>query len=241
MMGSLIRSRPQFINFVAIIVLPTRPNSMSSWEFILNQMQVFGLTQFLKIGGMYTVKKFIAANFTDTYSLAKVAKKYKIPLLRTNTLKNGNIKKMLKSLNADIILSIAASRIFDKDILSIPRLACVNVHAGKLPKYRGVNPSFWALLNREKESAVTVHYMNELIDDGEIIHQDVFDIGGLTKLHEVYMKLLEIAPRTVITSLISIENGTVQTKKNLSSNSTYYSIPRKDDGKRFRSLGLRFV
>ena len=122
---------------------------------------------------------------------------------------------MLKSLNADIILSIAASRIFDKDILSIPRLACVNVHAGKLPKYRGVNPSFWALLNREKESAVTVHYMNELIDDGEIIHQDVFDIGGLTKLHEVYMKLLEIAPRTVITSLISIENGTVQTKKNL--------------------------
>ena len=83
--------------------------------------------------------------------------------------------------------------------------------------------------------------MNELIDDGEIIHQDVFDIGGLTKLHEVYMKLLEIAPRTVITSLISIENGTVQTKKNLSSNSTYYSIPRKDDGKRFRSLGLRFV
>ena len=74
MMGSLIRSRPQFINFVAIIVLPTRPNSMSSWEFILNQMQVFGLTQFLKIGGMYTVKKSIAANFTDTYSLAKVAK-----------------------------------------------------------------------------------------------------------------------------------------------------------------------
>jgi methionyl-tRNA formyltransferase len=97
------------------------------------------------------------------------------------------------------------------------------------------------LLNREKESAVTVHYMNESIDDGEIIQQDTFDISGLTSLHEVYMKLLEIAPRTVMASLISIEKGKVSMTENLRSNTSYFSFPRKGDGKRFRSLGLKFV
>jgi methionyl-tRNA formyltransferase len=97
------------------------------------------------------------------------------------------------------------------------------------------------LLNGEKESAVTVHYMNESIDDGEIIQQDVFTISGITSLHEVYMKVLEIAPKTVVTSLIAMDKGTVKTKINPSSNSSYYSYPKKDDGRRFRSLGYRFI
>jgi methionyl-tRNA formyltransferase len=189
---------------------------------------------------MYTYRKFIAARFSDAYSLTRVAKKNKTYLLRTSSLKDDNVKKALRSFSADVIVSVASTRIFDKEILSIPRLACINVHAGKLPKYRGVNPSFWALLNGEKESAITVHYMNESIDDGEIIQQDIFNISGITSLHKVYMKLLEIAPRTLVTSLIAIDKGTVKTKKNPSS-SSYFSYPKKEDGRRFRSLGLKFI
>ena len=240
MIKSLIFSSPPNLNYVAIIVLPTRPKNMSSYEFISNQLQVYGLAQFLKIGIMYTYRKFIAARFSDAYSLTRVAKKNKTYLLRTSSLKDDNVKKALRSFSADVIVSVASTRIFDKEILSIPRLACINVHAGKLPKYRGVNPSFWALLNGEKESAITVHYMNESIDDGEIIQQDIFNISGITSLHKVYMKLLEIAPRTLVTSLIAIDKGTVKTKKNPSS-SSYFSYPKKEDGRRFRSLGLKFI
>ena len=241
MIKSLLVSSPSNLNYVVIIVLPVRPKNMSPYEFILNQLQVFGLAQFLKVGIMYTFRKCVASCFSDAYSLRKVAKNNNTFIIKTNTLKDDNVKKVLKSFSADVIVSVASSRIFDKEILSIPRFACINVHAGKLPKYRGVNPSFWALLNREKESAVTVHFMNESIDDGEIIQQDIFNINGITSLHEVYMKVLEIAPRTVLNSLIAIENGTVKTMKNPRSTSSYYSYPRKDDGRRFRFLGLRFV
>jgi methionyl-tRNA formyltransferase len=65
-------------------------------------------------------------------------------------LKNDNVRRVLRS-SYEVILSVASSRIFDKEILSIPRLACINVHAGKLPKYSGVNPSFGlCLMGRKK-------------------------------------------------------------------------------------------
>lgn len=109
------------------------------------------------------------------------------------------------------------------------------------PRYRGINPSFWSLLNREKQSAVTVHYMNNKIDDGDIIRQDVFDIEGITSLHDLYMKILEISPKTIIASLIAISKGIVKTVENESSKATYYSFPTRKEGKKFRSLGLKYI
>jgi methionyl-tRNA formyltransferase len=214
---------------------------MSELSFISNQIKVFGLSQFTKVAILYVIRKLASTLPSKEYSVAKVARTNGVKLMKTDSLKSEPILRELKSLSLDVIISVGSSRIFGKSILSITRLGCLNVHAGMLPRYRGINPSFWALLNQENSSAVTVHYVNEEIDDGDIIQQDVFEIHGVTRLHDIYLKVTEIAPNTIIKSLIAIRNNSVRTIRNERSISTYYSFPKKQDGEKFRRLGLRYM
>src|SRR5207302_961380 len=63
------------------------------------------------------------------------------------------------------------SHILKHALISIPRLGCINVHASLLPAYRGPSPLYWVLANREKVTGVTIHYIDERIDSGDIILQ----------------------------------------------------------------------
>ena len=81
------------------------------------------------------------------------------------------------------------NQIFRSSIINTPRLGIINCHAGKLPFYRGRNILNWALINDEKEFGITVHYVDEGIDTGDIIKQRCFDIRD----NYDYNKLLQIA------------------------------------------------
>jgi methionyl-tRNA formyltransferase len=81
------------------------------------------------------------------------------------------------------------NQIFRSSIIKTPRLGIINCHTGKLPFYRGRNILNWALINDEKEFGITVHYVDEGIDTGDIIKQRCFDI----KDDYDYNKLLQIA------------------------------------------------
>jgi methionyl-tRNA formyltransferase len=241
MINDLIAISPSYINYANIILVPMRPKRLSQQKFIINQIQVFGFSQFTKISGLYISRKFLNAISYKQYSVAKVAKNNRISVLKTDSLKSEEFLKKVRTLSLDIILSVASSRLFGSSLLSIPKLGCLNVHAGMLPRYRGINPSFWSLLNQEKQSAVTVHYINEEIDDGEIIQQDIFDIQGIHSLHSVYLKVQEIAPKTIVKALVCIKEGNIRTIKNERSSSTYFSFPTKEDGRKFRAMGLDFM
>ena len=70
----------------------------------------------------------------------------------------------IKELNPDIICVVAYGKILPKEILEIPKLGCINVHASLLPKYRGAAPIQWAVLNGDKITGVTTMYMGEGMD-----------------------------------------------------------------------------
>ena len=244
MLSELIHLSPSYINYVAIIIVPVKPKKFSNFKFIFNQcVQVYGLSKFIKISFLFLMRKLfdVFSHGQQNYSVRKVAKNNNISLIKTDSLKSEEFLNKLEGLSLDIILSVASSRIFGPSILSIPKLGCINVHAGMLPKYRGVNPSFWTLLNQEKQSAISVHFINEGIDDGEIIQQDVFNIEGINNLNTLYLKVQEIAPKTIVKVSIDIKEGNVKTIKNEQSKSTYFSFPTIEDGRKFRSMGLNFM
>ena len=102
----------------------------------------------------------------------------------------------IKNLNPDIICVVAYGKILPKEILDIPKYGCVNVHASLLPKYRGAAPIQWAILNGDNTTGVTIMYLNEQMDAGDIITQkevekavklpvtgdNIFLIGGFVAL-----------------------------------------------------------
>lgn len=96
---------------------------------------------------------------------------------------------MLKTYAADLFVSMSFNQIIKKDVLEIPPRGFINCHAGALPFYRGRNVLNWVLINDEKEFGVTVHYIDEGIDTGDIIRQRMLPISD----KDDYSTLLRVA------------------------------------------------
>ena len=107
-------------------------------------------------------------------------------------LRNVNDIESLSKINkykCDLLVSMSFNQIFKSEIINLTPLKIINCHAGKLPFYRGRNVINWALINGEKEFGITVHYVDEGIDTGDIVLQRIFPITEL----DTYKTLLEIA------------------------------------------------
>ena len=84
--------------------------------------------------------------------------------------------KDILSLNPDIIITCAYGQIIPKEVLNYPKYGCVNIHASLLPKLRGGAPIHKAIINGYDETGVTIMYMDEKMDSGDIIYQEIVKI-----------------------------------------------------------------
>src|SRR5574344_819959 len=110
------------------------------------------------------------------------------------------------NLEPDIIITCAYGQIIPKEILDCPRLGCINVHASLLPKLRGGAPIHRAIMNGYTKTGITIMYMNEKMDDGDIISQEeipILDNDTATSLHD---KLSILGAKLLIKTLPSISN-----------------------------------
>lgn len=123
---------------------------------------------------------------------------------------NEDFKNEIRSLNVDIACVVAYGKILPKSFLKIPRLGCINVHGSLLPQYRGAAPIQWAILNGDKETGITTMYMNEKMDEGDIILQEKVEIGADETTGELWSKLSDVGANLLIKTLKKIENGTAK-------------------------------
>ena len=102
--------------------------------------------------------------------------KYNIDYLKPVKINSQEFYDKAKNYECDLFVSMSFNQIFRSRIINLPRLKTINCHAGKLPFYRGRNILNWALINDEREFGITVHYIDEGIDTGDIILQRTFPI-----------------------------------------------------------------
>ena len=109
-------------------------------------------------------------------TLKNLAKINNIDYITPVDVNSESFYELAKTYSCDLFVSMSFNQIFKKKIMNLPRLKTINCHAGKLPFYRGRNILNWVLINDEKEFGITVHYINEGIDTGDIILQRTFPI-----------------------------------------------------------------
>ena len=126
---------------------------------------------------------------------------------------NEEIKEKIKKLNPDVICVVAYGKILPKEIISIPRLGCINVHASLLPQYRGAAPIQWAVLNGDKKTGVTTMYMDEGMDTGDMILKQEVDIGEEETTGELWERLASIGANLLVETLKQIEKGIAPRQK----------------------------
>jgi len=118
------------------------------------------------------------------------AKENNIPVLTPDNIKNEY--EEILAYEPDIIVTCAYGKIIPKEILDYPKYGCINIHASLLPKYRGAAPIQWALINGEEETGITLMYMDEFMDTGDIIDTITYKIkesDDVGTLHDELSKL----------------------------------------------------
>jgi methionyl-tRNA formyltransferase len=118
--------------------------------------------------------------------------------------KNVNSIKFLhkiKSYNPDINVVAGFSQIFKKELLKIPRLGTINLHGGKLPKYRGGSPLNWQIINGEKKIGISAILMDEGIDSGRILASTDFSLKDGDSISSVHKKANQLFPRILLKAI----------------------------------------
>ena len=101
----------------------------------------------------------------------ELAQELNIPVLTPSKMKDEALIERLKSENADFFVVVAYGKILPKEILDIPRLGCINIHASLLPEYRGAAPIQWSIIDGKKKTGITTMLMDEGLDTGDILKQ----------------------------------------------------------------------
>ncbi len=125
-------------------------------------------------------------------------------------MRDGEALSILQRLKPDLIAVAAYGKILPVDILELPRLGCVNVHSSLLPKYRGAAPINWAILNGDDETGVTIMYMAEGMDTGDILTQAVTPIDINENAAQLFDRLAQMGAELLVETVEGLETGTVK-------------------------------
>jgi methionyl-tRNA formyltransferase len=130
----------------------------------------------------------------------------------------------VEAMAPDLIVCAYYPRIFPRRLLKIPPRGCVNVHPGLLPHYRGTFPTPWCILNDEKEIGVTLHYMDEGIDTGDILVQRTHPIGPDETGHELYRRAMKLCADLLVENFDKLLRSELTARKQPPGGSYYNRI-----------------
>ena len=136
------------------------------------------------------------------------AVKLGLPVIQPEKLRGSEELQQIISLGADIIITAAFGQILPKELLEAPRLGCINVHASLLPQYRGGAPIHQAIIDGQDTTGVTIMYMAEKLDAGDIISQQEIVIEDTDHTGSMFEKLSEVGRELLKATLPSIIDGT---------------------------------
>ena len=169
--------------------------------------------------------------------IKKKALEYNIPVFQPEKVKLDYEEIVLA--RPDIIITCAYGQIIPKVLLDLPRLGCINVHASLLPYLRGGAPLHHAIIDGYKETGVTIMYMDEAMDTGDIISSVIYPLKDTDTVGTVHDNLMEMGANLLMETLPSIIKGTNKRIKQDNSKATYaYNISRSDEHLDFSGSGV---
>jgi methionyl-tRNA formyltransferase len=133
--------------------------------------------------------------------------KTKMSILQPAKIKNPEAIEQIRAIAPDVIVVVAYGQILPRAVLEIPKLACLNLHASLLPRWRGAAPIQAAISAGDAETGITVMHMDEGLDTGDILLQRKIDISAADTGGSLHDRLAEIAPDALLKALQLLGSG----------------------------------
>lgn len=160
----------------------------------------------------------------------QLAEEHGLPVYQPEKLAQSDDLQTLIDMDADLIVTAAFGQLLPKALLDAPQYGAINVHASLLPKYRGGAPIHQAIIDGQKETGVTIMYMAEKLDAGDIIAQQAIAIESTDDVGSMHDKLSFLGANLLQQTLPDIINGTQDATPQDESEASFASnISREDE------------
>lgn len=173
--------------------------------------------------------------FIKSPSIIQTAKDLGIPTWEVESINDDKFIKTLETLKPDVIIN-QAQEILSERFINIPPKGVLNRHASLLPKNRGRLTPFWVLLNQEKETGVSIHFVTPKIDQGDIIAQQRIIVDEQDDFLSLVQKGYDVAADLMLEALEKIENGKYNVIFNDPEKANYNSIPTLEEALRYKKI-----
>jgi methionyl-tRNA formyltransferase len=207
---------------------PLLKTARRMWRF-------YGPVDFFRLCGRFVLAKLRRA------SIGALASAHGVPEIPTTSVNDPAYLQRIAALKPDVIVSVAAPEIFREGILNSARLRCINIHSGRLPRYRGMMPNFWQLLHGEAHATITVHEMAAKLDAGRVIATLDFPLQQHDSLDRVITETKRAGASLMIDVLRHIRSGTDRPQELDMTSAGYFRFPGPEDVRAFRKRGHRML
>jgi methionyl-tRNA formyltransferase len=231
---------------VEVIALP----SFSSLrQTLVYPMELFGPAVYAYLGSLVVGRAVGAAllkslGVDHALDVEGACRKWRVPFRRVAKIHQPEALAHLRALAPEIIFSLAAPQRFKPALLRLPPRGCYNIHSALLPKYRGINAIFWAMLHDEPESGFSIHRMDESLDTGPVLVQRPVPIDPRDSYADVCRKVMTSGAEAIAAFFQSMESGVDAGPEvvdaGVAGGGQYYSFPRARERREFRKKGKRF-
>ncbi len=154
-----------------------------------------------------------------------------IPVYTPSTLRDSSFESLLSEIAPELIAVVAYGKILPPSVIHYPKHGCINLHVSLLPKYRGAAPMQRAIMNGESETGVTIMYMDEGLDTGDIIAVEKFPINAIDDFEAIHDRSADIGSRLLAETIAEIEAGRAVRVPQDDSLSCYAAKVEKEDCK----------
>jgi methionyl-tRNA formyltransferase len=233
------------LNEIKAIVISQPMGKKSVFKLAHQMYNFYGLSNFLRMGVKYAFINFMGrknikrsedGRIPKTYTVKQLALAYDLNVIERSDLNSKDFIQFIRQYDADLFISVACPIIFRRELITIPRIDCINIHNAPLPKYRGMLPNFWQLYHGEREAGITVHRIDAGIDTGDIIIQQYVPIKSNESLHELIVKTKREGAKIIKGIIEDFRDGKVQYRK-MEGEGSYFSFPTRESVNEFKKRG----
>lgn len=197
------------------IIIITQGISPIVYPLLTSKYDVVGIIECAPRG--YTKRKNSCLLLKKLYyflfriaTLKAISKNKQIPYYFMTSADDVQLQTWVKNLSPDLMVVFSMSQLLKPIIYKIPKYGTINIHPSILPKYRGPNPDFWHYMNMEKEQGITIHYIDEGEDTGDILYQQIVSVPlGMKSPERLDLLITNTAVPALFDVIDGIQNSTI--------------------------------
>jgi len=173
-------------------------------------------------------------------SLRMMRQLYNVPIIGSKNVNSPATLAQIKAWQPDLVLSVYLNQLIKRDLINLPTQGTLNIHPALLPRHRGLFPYFWVIANGEQETGVTVHWVDEKFDTGQLLLQEKIAVTPEDTIISLSHKSAVVGAEMLVKAVNLIADGHPPRLTQDHAQASYHSWPRPPDQQRFRQQGGRY-